>query len=153
MESIVRQVDAYRDGWQAASAANTFKTWELRLQAKLALDLWDLIGAAIQRRSFDARDDRGAARDAVLRDQHRLYAAWYEPTRQLVGRLRDAEARGEFYEQIGELEYLCYELESYLRFDVEATIQGLHDMDAGRGTPIEVVRDELRRRTRSAVRQ
>lgn len=151
MEALVRQLDAYRDGWRAASAG-AFQAWELRLQLRLALDLWQLITSAVGRRMHDARDDHGDLRDAALRDQQRLYSAWFEPARELLPVLRERNASGEFFERLAEFEHLCHEVESFLRFDVERTIQGMRDIEAGRGIPIAELRDELRRRPRPAVR-
>lgn len=150
MESLTRQLKAYREGW-AAVAGGECTSWELRLQLRLALDLWSLVQAAIERRTFQLRVDHSTTRDELLRDQHALYAAWFDPSAALVERLRAEGRAGEFYERFGELEYVCAEVAAYLKYNVEDTIRGLQDVDAGRRIPLSELRDELRNRRRAIV--
>lgn len=151
MDIFRAQLQSYADAWRR-QFATPFECWELQLQLRLALNLYDFAAAVAEHRAHEGRA-KGEVRDQFIRETHSLYAIWFEPSRSLLGVLKERRAGGCVFEGLSRLDMLCYHIEGFLRFNVEDTIQALHDVDEGRCIPIDEARNELRRRSNARVPQ
>jgi hypothetical protein len=150
METLRGQLQAYCEAWQR-QAGKELSCWELRLQIRLSLNLYDLITMMGEHRGHEVKKDKGERRDAFLRDQHLLHSLWFKPAKDLLTLLKARPYDACVFEGMHRLDVICHDIESYLRFDIEGTIQALHDVDEGRCIPIQELRNELRRRSNAAV--
>ena len=150
-------LDVLRSQLEAFGAARSrqgaaMECWELQLQLKLAAGLYDVMDWALEQRGRALKGDRGALRDAFLRDVQSLYALWHAPSAELLSVLEKRQEEGCAFDGIGRFAADCEEIGDYLRFDVEGTIEALHDVDAGRTVSIEVLRNELRAKFDAPIR-
>ena len=149
---IVRSLlHAYRDSWQRQAGAQ-WTAWELQQQLRLALTLYDVLSAAAEQRGAEVNKRGGTERDSFIRDTHEVTTAWYEPSRQVMGVLKERSRDGAVFEGLMRLERLCHDVGWYLAGDPERMIRALRDVDEGRMIPLQELRDELRRRSGAAVR-
>lgn len=145
------QLRAYADSWQH-DHQQAMACWELESRLKLALMLYELIGAADERRSKEMTEGDAMSREAHLREFNALYAEWLRLSEEMLDVITQFESKGFQVEAAEQYRSVCSQLRGVLALPVEQIIQSLKDLNLRRFRPIGEIRNELRRRSGACKR-
>jgi hypothetical protein len=124
--------------------------WELRDLLRISLALYDAIVSVDRHHCGEVEAGRGSfSRERALEIQ-RLYADWDQPTDAILQRIEAVEKAGFVVEEAERFRGACLDARFAVNTDIDEMLEGIKELEEGRGVPLEVARDELRRRRGNA---